>query len=235
MRYSMNKVGLGAGVGLLVALGVTHVACDEKGKDGSTPGASSASSLGAQTTPQSAPNAAGSVAASAAAPIASALTTALASATPSFAAAGSAVAAQASAAASAASAKTAASAGAKNDAKPVGLHVTGSNFAVDVSAPGNCVVNGACTMAIKLTALGKFHINDEYPYKWVGDPIDGIDYTGKKTGDFRKDSPTQGTMLVAFKSAGQNAKVSGVYKMSVCSEDKCQIETQRVELNVPMN
>lgn len=125
-------------------------------------------------------------------------------------------------------------AGAKpTDAKHVGLHIKGNNFAVDVSAPGNCKVNVPCVMSIKLTAMGAFHLNNEYPYKWVGDPIDGIEYVGSKTGEFKKESETQGTMFVRFKSAGANPKIAGVYKMSVCSEDKCQLETQRVELNIP--
>lgn len=225
----MKKVLFGATLGVVALSSVVYGACDKK--EEAAPGTSSVPT----------PSNAGAAAASAALPIASAVATALASATPSFAAAGSAVAAMpssvGSAAASAASSAkvgNTASAVAAANAKPVGMHVTGNNFAVDVSAPGNCAVDTSCTMAIKLTALGKFHINDEYPYKWVGDPIDGIDYTGKKTGDFKKESPTQGTLLVSFKSAGQNAKVAGVYKMSVCSEDKCQIETQRVELNIPM-
>ncbi len=142
------------------------------------------------------------------------------------------------AAASAAGSSLAAAKGsstAKTDAKPVGMHLSGSNFAVDVSAPGDCKANAPCAMTIKLAALGAYHINNEYPYKWVGDAVDGIEYTGKKTGDFHKDDATHATMSVAFKSAAQPAHVAGTYKLSVCSEDKCQIETQRVDLSVPMN
>ena len=42
-------------------------------------------------------------------------------------------------------------------------------------------------------------------------------------------------MIVRFKptSAGE-ARVSGTYKMSVCSAENCQIETQAVTLVVPV-
>ncbi len=42
-------------------------------------------------------------------------------------------------------------------------------------------------------------------------------------------------MTVRFKpTAAGDAKVSGTYKMSVCSAENCQIEQQTVSLNVPV-
>ena len=43
-------------------------------------------------------------------------------------------------------------------------------------------------------------------------------------------------MTVRFKpsSAGET-KVSGTYKMSICSADQCQIEAQPIALGVPVN
>jgi len=207
-----------------ITLSLLAPACDEKKEPVIPP------STGTTATPATSP-----IAATAPVVTASAVAVLSASAVPSgSASAAPSASGSAALAANAAKDASAASSARAGDGKPVGMHVKGNNFAVDVSAPGNCKVQSPCAMSIKLTALGSYHINNEYPYKWVGDPIDGIEYIGKKNGEFKKETETQATMTVAFKSAGTNAKVGGVYKLSVCSEDKCQIETQRVELSVPM-
>jgi len=210
-------------LGALLAL----VGCEEKG--------------GVSPAPTSSP----SVAASASAPapvlsggVSAAVAAVSAVPSPSQAAVGSVAptpsAPKGSASAVASASPSATASAAKGAAKPVGMHVTGNNFAVDVSAPGDCKANAPCSMAIRLSALGAYHINDEYPYKWKGDPVDGIEYTGNKDGAFKKEDATHATMLVTFKSAAQPARVAGEYRLSVCSEDKCQIEKQRIELSVPM-
>jgi hypothetical protein len=141
-----------------------------------------------------------------------------------------------------ASAKTAAAAsGAPAVAlKAASTHVGGKNFALDVASPG-CRADTPCAMTIRLAATGDYHINKEYPYKFTASPAPNVDFLGsgdantfsRGQGDFKEDGEKNATLTVRFKpkSAGE-AKVSGTYKLSVCSAENCQIETQNVTLAV---
>lgn len=120
-------------------------------------------------------------------------------------------------------------------------HLEGDHFALDLEAKG-CKAGAECTMTIKLAIQGDFHINKEYPYRYVAADTAGIEYLGKTeknkftkdAGDFVADGEKSGTMTVKFKpAAAGKVKLSGVYKMSLCSADQCQIEEPSLELMVP--
>lgn len=125
---------------------------------------------------------------------------------------------------------------------PGKARIDGNNFSLDVASTG-CKAGSECAMTIKLVAAADYHLNKEYPYKFIAGAAPGVTFLGKKdaatfakdTGDFAPEGEKTGTMTVRFKpaSAGE-AKVSGTYKMSVCSADQCQIEVQPVTLNVPV-
>jgi hypothetical protein len=98
-------------------------------------------------------------------------------------------------------------------------------------------------MTIKLAAAGSYHVNKEYPYKFVATPASGLEFLGKgepqqftrANGDFVEQGEKAGTMTVRFKpTAAGEAHVAGTYKFSVCSEDQCQIEQEKLELAVPV-
>lgn len=98
-------------------------------------------------------------------------------------------------------------------------------------------------MTIKLAATSGYHVNKEYPYKFVAAPAPGITFLGKSepttfskaAGDFQEEGEKRATMSVRFRPASRGeAKVSGTYKMSVCSDDQCQIEQQPISLVVPV-
>lgn len=126
--------------------------------------------------------------------------------------------------------------------KPASKQITGKNFALDITAPG-CRAGEPCTMAIKLATSGDYHVNKEYPYKFIATPAPGVVFLGKSdanmftraSGDFVEQGEKTGTMTVRFKpSAAGPVKVAGKYKLSVCSADQCQIEEEMVELDVPV-
>ncbi len=126
--------------------------------------------------------------------------------------------------------------------QPAKAHVDGKNFSLDVASPG-CRAGEECTMTIKLVASADYHVNKEYPYKFVAAAAPGIMFLGKgdattfskASGDFVEEGEKTATMTVRFKpGAAGEAKVSGTYKMSVCSADQCQIEQQPVSLGVPV-
>lgn len=98
-------------------------------------------------------------------------------------------------------------------------------------------------MTLRLAAVGDYHVNKEYPYKFVASAAPGVQFLGsgdantfsRAAGDFREDGEKAATLTVRFKpTAAGEAHVSGTYKMSVCSAENCQIETPTVTLAVPV-
>lgn len=143
----------------------------------------------------------------------------------------------------------------KNDATPAppssaqsaeGQQEIGLNdgsFVLAAQPPASCAPGATCTVPVKLEAQGEFHINDEYPYKFVakdatGAELQGTDPQGKNVfskaaGDFAKESPKVALMNVKLKpSSPGKVNVSGTYKFSVCAESKCKIETAPVSFSV---
>lgn len=98
-------------------------------------------------------------------------------------------------------------------------------------------------MTLRIAATGDYHVNKEYPYKFTASASPGVTFLGngdanvfsRAAGDFREDGEKAATMTVRFKpAAAGEAKVTGTYKMSVCSAENCQIEQQTVSLAVPV-
>ncbi len=126
--------------------------------------------------------------------------------------------------------------------KPAASHLTGKNFVLDAASPG-CRVDTPCTMTLRLAAAGEYHVNKEYPYKFIAAAAPGVQFLGsadantfsRAAGDFREDGEKAATLTVRFKpTATGEARVSGTYKMSVCSAENCQIETPTITLAVPV-
>lgn len=119
-------------------------------------------------------------------------------------------------------------------------HIEGENFALDLTAP-ECHAGAECTVAIKLAIAGSYHVNQEYPYKFVATPARGVAFLGKALaanfskadGDFVAHDAKSATMTVRFKpSVAGTVPVAGTYKLSVCSEEHCQLEQMNVGLLV---
>ena len=121
---------------------------------------------------------------------------------------------------------------------------SGNNFTVSASV-ASCTSNADCKIDLKLEAKGDFHVNKEYPYKFKATAANGVTYLGKdgagpdtfskSAGDFTLDSGNEkvGTMTVKFKSANKGAvTIAGVFKLSVCSAQNCQLETANVSVPV---
>jgi len=87
-------------------------------------------------------------------------------------------------------------------------------------------------MTIKLNAASEYHINKDYPYRFV--PADAASI-GFVAADQKQDGEKTATMTVRFKpAAAGDTKVEGTYKMSVCSAEQCQIEQPKISLSVPV-
>jgi hypothetical protein len=105
-------------------------------------------------------------------------------------------------------------------------------YRIDAGAQKPCASGTACEVQLVLTALAGYHVNQDYPFKFLGapgaPPVDG-------TGTFGFDGAKRGTMTVVFRPAKPGtAKLVGTFKLSVCSDETCEIESPTLELAVPV-
>jgi hypothetical protein len=117
------------------------------------------------------------------------------------------------------------------------------NYYVDVDPGPSCAPGAACTAKVTLVAVGAFHINDEYPYKFTAREAPGLRVLGtdaagsnvfsKTAGDWRKSEEKVGTMSVKWASdtAGDRT-LGGVFKLSVCSAAACLLDQAAVQATV---
>lgn len=93
-----------------------------------------------------------------------------------------------------------------------------------------CQVDAPCEAHLVLTALGDYHVNDQYPTKFV----DASKDVKVDAGSFEIKGKTA-TMAIPFRaSAAGTAKIAGTFKLSVCNDQNCQIETPKIAFEVPV-
>jgi hypothetical protein len=96
---------------------------------------------------------------------------------------------------------------------------------------GPCAAGTACEAKLVLTALGDYHVNEQYPVKFVSDPVPGLAVDG--TGTFVRDSAKAGTLTIRFTPArAGKAQLKGTFKLSVCTDDNCEIEAPAIAFTV---
>jgi hypothetical protein len=158
--------------------------------------------------------------------------------------------------------------GKKSEPVPPGKPLAGKAFyRVDPGPATPCATGSTCELRLVLTALGDYHVNKDYPFKFVGDPAaaapeprsredqddhgqraaperrsrEDQDDHGERAaldgeGSFALDGEKRGTMTIKFRpAAAGNAKVVGSFKLSVCTDEACEIESPRLELSAPVN
>jgi hypothetical protein len=119
----------------------------------------------------------------------------------------------------------------------------GANFFVDAAQTSDCAVGANCALALTLVATGDFHINDEYPYKFRAEETPRLSFQGtdsagpkvfsKAANNWQKTAPQKGVMTLVMQAAEKGDKpVSGVFKLSVCSAQNCQLEQTEVTTSV---
>jgi len=105
-------------------------------------------------------------------------------------------------------------------------------FRIDPGPAAACATGGTCEAKVVLTARAGYHVNPEYPYKFVADPSSDVAIDG--TGKFVVDDELHGTMTITFRPAKAGAlTLSGTFKLSVCSADECAIDAPKIALTVP--
>ena len=104
-------------------------------------------------------------------------------------------------------------------------------YRIDARPLSPCTVGRTCEAQLVLTALGAYHVNAEYPTKFVADPASEV-----PVGDasFKVSGEKSGTLTVRFTPAKPGtAKLVGTFKLSVCTEENCEIEAPTIALDVP--
>ena len=126
--------------------------------------------------------------------------------------------------------------------QPASARITGHHFTLDVSSKG-CTAGNECALTVRLEATGGYHINKDYPYKltlnaapnvvFLGRDPAGVLTFSKSAGDFQIIEEHVATMTARLKpSAKGTTSLTGIYKMSVCSESNCQLEQAKIFLDL---
>ena len=94
-----------------------------------------------------------------------------------------------------------------------------------------CVHGKACRATIRLAALGKYHVNEEYPFRFVPDAAPGVSFGAERP--LVHEDAQHGTLDIELTPAAAGTlRLAGVFKLSVCSESACQIERPRLGIDL---
>lgn len=123
----------------------------------------------------------------------------------------------------------------ESKAVPTGAPLAAKPFyRIDPGGQTPCKTGTVCEARLALRALGDYHVNKDYPFKFVGDPPPAPALDGE--GAFAIDDARTATMTIKFRpTAPGTAKLVGTFKLSVCSDDQCEIETPKITLDVPVS
>lgn len=101
-------------------------------------------------------------------------------------------------------------------------------YRVDLARPPACSVGTTCEAELVLTALGDYHVNERYPVKLEVEPGSIAD-----AGTFARAGEKTGTLAVKLNPTKPGtARVTGTFKLSVCTDDNCEIESPRIAFDV---
>lgn len=116
-----------------------------------------------------------------------------------------------------------------------GAAVSGEGFRAHLQSAGKLQKGKAGSVQVVLEAVAPFHCNDKYPYKFTPSPTPGVTYAeavvkNMKVGEQRS------TMTVPFTAADKGEKkLTGELAFSVCTDDKCLIEKQKLSITVQID
>lgn len=102
-------------------------------------------------------------------------------------------------------------------------------YRVDLASEPACKVGAPCEVKLALTALQGHHVNREYPTKFVANTSPTVGVEG--SGTFDVENETRGVMTIKVTPAQAGAfTLGGQFKLSVCTDDKCEIDGPTITL-----
>jgi hypothetical protein len=115
---------------------------------------------------------------------------------------------------------------------PVSTHSASPRWSIDFSTPG-CAASTDCPATLRVEALGAYHVNPDYRFRFVPSDAAGLTVTGGAPTDFALQSPKVGVMNVRFRAAAAGAvTLAGTFKICVCTDTECNPEPVAVSLPV---
>lgn len=110
--------------------------------------------------------------------------------------------------------------------------IAGDHFRVEASAPADSCERGQpCTLRLRLRAVDGYHVNESYPFGFVGESSPAVTYADR--GAFVHEGASEGTLTVRFTPQTSGATIlNGVFRLCVCSDERCQIDAATVALAI---
>ena len=106
-------------------------------------------------------------------------------------------------------------------------------YRVELATLAPCKAAVSCEAKLIVHALGGYKVNAEYPTKFVAKPSASVTVNG--TGTFSVAGKTPGTMIVSFRAdAAGTASIAGKLKLSVCTDEVCEIAAIDLAFEVPV-
>lgn len=106
-------------------------------------------------------------------------------------------------------------------------------FRIELAPPPPCKPASPCEVTLVVHSLDGYKINAEYPTKFVAKPSPGVTVAG--TGTFAVSATAVGTMTVAVTAAhAGTARLAGAFKLSVCTDEICEIAAPQIAFDVPV-
>jgi hypothetical protein len=107
-------------------------------------------------------------------------------------------------------------------------------FSLTMEPQGTYAAGKPASVAVRLTAKGPHHINQEYPHKMKLKASDGVAFPQPVIGrDAMKISNTQAEFSVVLTpNRSGKATVGGDFAFSLCTADRCLIEKRALALDI---
>lgn len=99
------------------------------------------------------------------------------------------------------------------------------------ATPEPCTSGAPCQVSLVLTALGDYKLNKEYPFKLV--PHAQSPATAHRVGSLERSAERRGVMKVELVAPALPSSFTGVFKLSVCTEDVCEIADPEISVTLP--
>jgi len=107
-------------------------------------------------------------------------------------------------------------------------------FRIELAPPGPCKPATACEVTLVVHSLDGYKVNPDYPTKFVATASPGVTVEG--TGKFAVSARTVGAMTVSFRAAAAGtARLTGAFKLSVCTDEICEIASPTLAFDVPVS
>lgn len=93
-----------------------------------------------------------------------------------------------------------------------------------------CASGAPCKVSLVLSALGDYKLNKEYPFKLVPHAQSAVAI--RQLGKLERASDQRGVMKLETEPTTLPAALTGVFKLSVCTEDVCEIADPEISVTL---